>query len=67
MTDSNQPPREGSGDLADKIVQHLLQSPFDLVDTTRLMRRFRASVTDVQQALQRLEQLIPDGGEEPAS
>jgi len=66
MTDGNQPPQEGIGDLADKIVQHLLRSPFDLVDTTRLMRRFRASVTDVQQALQRLEQLVPDEGEEPA-
>jgi DNA-binding GntR family transcriptional regulator len=67
MTDSHQPPQEGSGDLADKIVQHLMRSPFDLVDTTRLMRRFRASVTDVQQALQRLERLVPDKGEAPAS
>jgi len=67
MTESNQPPQEGSGDLADKIVQHLIHSPFDLIDTTRLMRRFRASVTDVQQALQRLEQLGPDEGEAPAS
>jgi hypothetical protein len=66
MTDSNQPLREGTSDLAEKIVQYLLRNPCDLIDARRLMRRFRASVADVQLALGRLEQLRPKGGEEPA-
>jgi hypothetical protein len=61
MTDSNQPSHEGASDLAEKIVQYLLRNPCDLIDTKRLMRRFRASVADVQQALKRLDQLLPDG------
>jgi len=60
MTDSSQPQHEGTSELAEKIVQHLLHNPCDLVDTRRLMRRFRASVTDVQQAFGRLEQLRPE-------
>jgi len=66
MADSNQPPHEGANDPAEKLAQHLLRNPCDLIDTTRLMRRFRASVADVQHALKRLEQLLPEGGEEPA-
>jgi DNA-binding GntR family transcriptional regulator len=60
MPNNNQPPREGTSEPAEKIVQHLLRNPCDLVDTRRLMRRFRASVTDVQQAFGRLEQLRPE-------
>ncbi len=66
MADSNQPPHEGANDPAEKLAQHLLRNPYDLIDTTRLMRRFRASVADVQHALKRLEQRLPEGGEEPA-
>jgi hypothetical protein len=46
---------EKNSALADKIVQHLLLHPFDLLDTHRLMTRFRASPAIVQQALQQLE------------
>lgn len=66
MSDGSQPPHEGASDLAEKLVQHLLHNPCDLIDTKQLMRRFRASVADVQHALERLEQLLPEGGEEPA-
>ena len=66
MTDSNQPPHEGASDVAEKIAQHLLRNPCDLIDTTRLMRHFRASVPDVQRALKRLEQLFSEGEKEPA-
>ena len=61
MTDSNQSSHEGASDLAEKIAQYLLRNPCDLIDTKRLMRRFRASVADVQQALKRLDQLLPEG------
>ena len=61
MTDSNQPSHEGASDLAEKIAQYLLRNPCDLIDTTWLMHRFRASVADVQQALKRLDQLLPEG------
>jgi hypothetical protein len=66
MADSNQPLHEETNDPAEKITQHLLRNPCDLIDTTRLMRRFRASVTDVQLALKRLEQLLPTVEEESA-
>ncbi|HEV8712730.1 MAG TPA: hypothetical protein VGX03_07890 [Candidatus Binatia bacterium] len=66
MTDSTRPLPEGTSDLAEKIAQYLLRNPCDLIDTTRLMRRFRASVADVQQALKRIEQLTPESEEEPA-
>lgn len=46
---------EKNSALADKIVQHLLLHPFDLLDTQRLMTRFQASPAIVQQALQQLE------------
>jgi hypothetical protein len=66
MTDSNQSPPQGAGDLAEKIAQYLSRNPCDLIDAKRLMRRFRASVADVQAALKRLEQSLPEGGEEPS-
>jgi hypothetical protein len=46
---------EKSGALANKIMQHLLLYPFDLLDTHRLMTRFQASPAIVQQAIQQLE------------
>jgi response regulator of citrate/malate metabolism len=46
---------EKIGALADKITQHLLLYPFDLLDTHRLMTRFQASPAIVQQAMQQLE------------
>ena len=46
---------EKSSALADKITQYLLLHPFSLLDTHRLMTRFQASPTIVQQAIQQLE------------
>jgi len=46
---------EKSSALADKITQHLLLHPFDLLDTHRLMTRFQASPAVVSQAIQQLE------------
>ena len=68
MADTNQspPPEEGVGDPAEKLTQHLLRNPYDLIDTRRLMRRFKASVADVQRALVRLEQFAPKEGGEAA-
>ncbi len=43
-------------DVTERMVQHLLRRPYDLIDASRLMRRFQASVDDFQQALKRLEQ-----------
>jgi len=65
MAERKQPPPQGGEDLAEKIAQYLSRKPYELVDAARLMRRFRASAADVQAALQRLEQLLPEGGEEP--
>jgi hypothetical protein len=59
MTKEHQPMPAISRDPAEQIVQHLLQTPSDLVDTRRLMRRFRASVDDVLRAFRKLEQLAP--------
>ena len=65
MAERNQPLPQGADDLAEKIAQYLSRNPCDLIDAARLMRRFRASAADVQAALQRLEQLLPEGGGEP--
>jgi DNA-binding GntR family transcriptional regulator len=46
---------EESSDLVNKIAHHLLQNPFDLLDTQRLMVRFQASASVVKHALQQFE------------
>jgi len=53
-------------DPAERIAQHLLRKPSDLIDSRRLMRLFRASVDDFQRALTWLEQLTPSVKEEAA-
>lgn len=44
-------------DVAEQIAQHLLHKPYDLIDSRRLLRLFKASADDFQRALQRMEQL----------
>lgn len=44
-----------AADPAERIFQHLLHKPSDLVDSRRLIRRFRASAEDFQRALKRFE------------
>ena len=34
---------------------HLLHYPYDIIDVSRLLRRFHASVTDFHQALRQVE------------
>jgi hypothetical protein len=41
----------------EQLIFHLLRHPCDLVDTCQLMRRFHASVADVQLAIEELERL----------
>jgi hypothetical protein len=53
-------PSAGTSPPVDRIVSHLLHKPFDLLDTSRLMRRFRASAAEVQSALARVERLRRD-------
>jgi hypothetical protein len=55
-TPSPQPSPILASDAADRLVQHLLRYPADLIDTRHLMHRFRASTADVQQVLSWLEQ-----------
>jgi hypothetical protein len=52
---------EESGDLSNQIAHYLLQNPFDLLDTQRLMVRFHASPPIVQHALQRFEAMKAAG------
>ena len=40
---------------AQQLTQHLLRHPYDLIDVRRLLRRFRASTVDFQQALTQVE------------
>ena len=65
MTDSNQPLHKGASDLAEKIAQYLSRNPYDLIDAKRLMRRFHASVADVQEAFKQLEQSSLEDEKEP--
>lgn len=53
----------GPEGVSEKIVLHLLRHPCDLVDTRRLMRRFRASGADVQRALAWISRRVVEGEE----
>lgn len=65
MTDVQHEQQGEPNDPVEKLVLHLLRHPYDLVDTRRLMRRFRASAADMQRALRRIDQLMPQQTEEP--
>ncbi|MGH7963913.1 MAG: hypothetical protein ACRERD_19155 [Candidatus Binatia bacterium] len=45
-----------AADPAERIFQHLLRKPSDLVDSRQMIRRFRASAEDVQRALKQFEE-----------
>lgn len=67
MTNIEENPQQSrSDDPAEKIVLHLRQHPFDLVDAAHLMKRFGASADDVWRALSTLEQSTLSYEEEPA-
>lgn len=55
MTDSPSPPTV-TLDPVQGLAEHLLRYPADLIDSYRLLRRFRASSEEFQQALSLVEQ-----------
>ncbi|MBI3247477.1 MAG: hypothetical protein HYZ50_13325 [Deltaproteobacteria bacterium] len=65
MTNREQNRPGNVDDPAEKLFLHLQQHPFDLVDTTRLMRSFCASADDMRRALGKLEQSTLSYEEEP--
>jgi hypothetical protein len=58
MRDSHHhaPQTEPLTDPIERLVDHLLRYPADLVDSYRLLRRFRVSSKDFQRALTLVEQ-----------
>lgn len=42
----------------ERLTQHLITRPYDLIDARALMMRFQVTVKDFQQALARLEQHV---------
>ncbi|HXG20149.1 MAG TPA: hypothetical protein VNN62_13885 [Methylomirabilota bacterium] len=66
MTCGRQDRQSDVNDPAEQLLLHLLHHPCDLVDARRLMRRFHASVNDVQRALQEFERLTPPQTKEAA-
>ena len=59
MSDPDQP-LSSSGtpdDPAERLVQHLLRQPHDLVDARRLFQRFQVTTREFQRALRQFEAL----------
>jgi len=50
-------------DTTDKVLLHFLRYPGDMIDMRRVMRQLRASEGEVQQAFEKLETYIVEGGE----
>jgi len=48
MADSNQPLHEGASDPAEKIAQHLLRNPCDLIDTKDLSQNKCSNLTSLR-------------------
>ena len=63
MSDSDQPlsSSDTPEDPAERLVQHLLRQPHDLVDARRLFQRFRVTTREFQRALRQFEDLRPTG------
>ena len=67
MSDPDQP-LSSSGtqdDPAERLAQHLLRRPHDLIDARRLFQRFQVTTQEFQRALSRLEDLRPTGDMQP--
>ena len=52
-----QSPLEKIDDTVERLVQHLLRWPCDLIDARYLLHYFQASVVDFQHALAQLEKI----------
>ena len=57
--DSKRPATHDTAGPVEQLIQHLFYNPSDLIDSCRLMRRFRVSAADFQRALIHLEHLRP--------
>jgi hypothetical protein len=69
-SEASVPPTPVKGtDLAERLAQHLVGRPQDLIDARRLMRCFHISVADFQRALMLWEQHAPaeEAGERSSS
>jgi hypothetical protein len=51
---------EKGDDTVERLVQHLLRWPCDLIDARHLIHRFHASAVDFQHALTRLEEIAAE-------
>ena len=67
MTTVEQIQKSKAENPTEQLVFHLLRHPCDLIDATRLMRRFHASATEVQLALKELEQIMQQYAEKANS
>ena len=67
MTNVEQIQESKAENPTEQLVFHLLRHPCDLIDATRLMRRFHASATEVQLALKELEQIMQQYAEKANS
>jgi hypothetical protein len=63
QTDEPRSLLEKADNTTERIIQHLLRSPCNLIDTRYLMRLFQASAVDFQHALARLQ----ERAEQPSS
>ena len=67
MPDPDQP-LSSSGtqeDPAERLAQHLLRQPHDLIDARRLFQRFQVTTQQFQRALRQLEDLRLAGDTQP--
>lgn len=62
MPHTNEPPYmlEKGDYTVERLVQHLLRWPCDLIDARHLIHRFQASAVDFQHALTRLEEIAAE-------
>ena len=70
MSDPDQPvSASGTQDdsPAERLAQHLLRQPHDLIDARRLFQRFQVTTLEFQRALTRLEDLRLTGDVQPHS
>jgi hypothetical protein len=65
ISDVKHPPLpEETGNPVKQMTRHLSCYPCNLIDTRWLIRHFRASVVDVQRAIERLEQAARENEED---
>jgi hypothetical protein len=58
------PERPDPAVSVEQLVEHLIHNPFDIIDTTRLMRRFHVSAEELRSALDQFSMLMMDEEEQ---